>query len=116
MYSRHSGGFLASSVLRRIAQRLLARFRSQGFVYHDLSRACLAQTKDSIPRVILLGRLSLYGEGAERLHEELVPVTGRWIEPSGATGLCGRTRAMPRPRRSTFSSARSGPRAARRGR
>jgi hypothetical protein len=67
---------------QRVAQRLLARFRSQGFIYHDISRACLAQAADSIPRIILLGRLSLYGQGAERLHEELVPITARWIEPS----------------------------------
>jgi hypothetical protein len=72
---------------QRVAQRLLARFRAQGFVYHDLSRACLAQTRDSIPRVILLGRLSLYGRGAERLHEELVPVTARWVEPSQRKGV-----------------------------
>ena len=39
----------------RVAQRLLSRFRSQGFIHHDLSRACLAQATDSIPRVILLG-------------------------------------------------------------
>lgn len=67
---------------QRVAQRLLARFRSQGFVYHDLSRACLAQATDSIPRVVLLGRLSLYGRGAERLHEEVVPLTARWVDPS----------------------------------
>jgi ElaB/YqjD/DUF883 family membrane-anchored ribosome-binding protein len=67
---------------QRVAQRLLARFRTQGFIYHDLSRACLAQSSDSIPRVILLGRLSLYGQGAERLHEEVVPLTARWVEPS----------------------------------
>jgi hypothetical protein len=36
--------------------------------------------------VILLGRLSLYGRGAERLHEEMVPVTARWIEPSQRRG------------------------------
>ena len=30
---------------QRVAQRLLARFRSQGFIYHDLSRACLAQAR-----------------------------------------------------------------------
>ena len=71
---------------QRVAQRLLARFRSQGFIYHDLSRACLAQASDSIPRVILLGRLSLYGRGAERLHEELVPLAARWIEPSQRRG------------------------------
>lgn len=71
---------------QRVAQRLLARFRSQGFIHHDLSRACLAQARDSIPRVILLGRLSLYGRGAERLHEELVPVTARWLEPGQRQG------------------------------
>src|SRR5262249_16811301 len=71
---------------QRVAQRLLARFRAQGYIEHDLSRACLAQAADSIPRVILLGRLSLYGQGAERLHEELVPVTARWIEPSERKG------------------------------
>jgi len=71
---------------QRVAQRLLSRFRSQGFIHHDLSRACLAQATDSIPRVILLGRLSLYGQGAERLHEELVPITARWIEPSQRKG------------------------------
>ena len=71
---------------QRVAQRLLARFRSQGFIHHDLSRACLAQAADSIPRVILLGRLSLYGQGAERLHEELVPIAARWIEPSQRKG------------------------------
>ena len=67
---------------QRVAQRLLARFRSQGFVHHDLSRACLAQSADSIPRVVLLGRLTLYGKGAERLHEEVVTVAARWIEPT----------------------------------
>jgi superfamily II DNA or RNA helicase len=71
---------------QRVAQRLLARFRAQGFVHHDLSRACLAQTRDSIPRVILLGRLSLYGRGAERLHEEIVPITARWTEPGQRKG------------------------------
>ena len=70
---------------QRVAQRLLARFRSQGFIHYDLSRACLAQTRDSIPRVILLGRLSLYGQQAERLHEEVIPVAARWTEPSQRT-------------------------------
>lgn len=65
----------------RIVQRLLGRFTAQGFVHHDLSRACLAQTTDAIPRVVLLGRLCLYGPGAARLHEELIPVTARWTDP-----------------------------------
>ena len=64
----------------RVVQRLLGRFLSQGFVHHDLSRACLAQSQDNIPRVVLLGRLSLYGPGATRLHEEILSVTARWSE------------------------------------
>jgi hypothetical protein len=66
---------------QRVVQRLLGRFTAQGFMHHDLSRACFAQAADAIPRVILLGRLALYGEGAARLHEELIPVTARWIDP-----------------------------------
>jgi superfamily II DNA or RNA helicase len=65
---------------QRVAQRLLSRFRAQGFIYDDLSRAALVQVRDSIPRVVLLGRLSLYGTRAERLHEELVPVAARWTD------------------------------------
>jgi hypothetical protein len=70
----------------RVVQRLLGRFISQGFVHYDLSRACLAQTSDAIPRVVLIGRLSLYGKGAVRLHEEILTVTARWIEPSVRKG------------------------------
>lgn len=86
---------------QRVAQRLLARFRSQGFVHHDLSRACLAQSADSIPRVVLLGRLTLYGWRAERLHEEYRDGRG----PMGRTGAPRRParrlrarRGDPRPR------------------
>jgi vacuolar-type H+-ATPase subunit H len=71
---------------QRVVQRLLARFRTEGFIHHDLSRACLTQVADSIPRVLLLGRLSLHGRGAERLHEEIIPVAARWIEPSRRQG------------------------------
>jgi len=70
----------------RLVQRLLGRFMSQGFIHHDLSRACLAQTKDAIPRVLLLGRLCLYGPGAARLHEEIIPITARWREISQREG------------------------------
>jgi hypothetical protein len=70
----------------RVVQRLLGRFTAQGFVHNDLSRACLAQTIDPIPRIILLGRLCLYGTGAARLHEELIPVTARWTAPGRRKG------------------------------
>jgi len=70
----------------RLAKRLLGRFLSQGFVYHDLSRACVTQGEDAIPRLVLLGRLSLYGEGATRLHEEILTVTARYIEGHARKG------------------------------
>ncbi|MGH7226749.1 MAG: DISARM system SNF2-like helicase DrmD, partial [Gemmataceae bacterium] len=70
----------------RVVQRLLGRFIAQGFVHNDLSRACLAQTADPIPRVLLLGRLCLYGSAAARLHEELIAVTARWIDPHKRKG------------------------------
>ncbi len=66
---------------QRVVQRLLGRLLSQGFVHHDLSRACLAQTQDTIPRIILIGRLALYGPHAARLHEEVVYVSAPWTEP-----------------------------------
>jgi superfamily II DNA or RNA helicase len=71
---------------QRVVQRLLSRFMSQGFVHHDLSRACFAQTTDAVPRVLLIGRLALYGPEAARLHEELIPVTARWVDPATRKG------------------------------
>jgi hypothetical protein len=70
----------------RISQRLLSRFLSQGFVHKDLSRACFAQSDDRIPRVVLLGRLGLYGPGASRLHEEIITITARWAPPTERAG------------------------------
>jgi SNF2 family DNA or RNA helicase len=70
----------------RVAKRLLGRFLAQGFVHHDLSRACVGQTEDAIPRVLVLGRLSLYGERASRLHDEIVTVSARWIAPETRKG------------------------------
>jgi len=36
--------------------------------------------------VALLGRLSLYGEGAARLHDEVLTVAARWTDPGARTG------------------------------
>jgi ERCC4-related helicase len=66
----------------RIAKRLLSRFLSQGFIHHDISRACLGQSDDSVARVVLLGRLGLFGAGATRLHEEIITITARWEPPA----------------------------------
>lgn len=70
----------------RVAQRLLGRFTAQGLIHHDLSKACLTAAPDAVPRIVLLGRLAIYGPGAARLHEEIVPVTARWVEPDRREG------------------------------
>lgn len=75
----------------RLVRRLLARFISQGF-QGRLSRCCVAAGPGAQPRVILLGRLALYGSGAARLHEEILPVTAIWQEVTH-----GRTSAPLRP-------------------
>jgi superfamily II DNA or RNA helicase len=65
----------------RLVQRLLGRFLAQGFVHDDLARAATVVSDDPIPRVALLGRVSLYGDRAARLHDEILAVTARWIDP-----------------------------------
>jgi SNF2 family DNA or RNA helicase len=62
----------------RLVQRLLSRFLSQGFLHHELSRACVLASRDPQPRVLVLGRLSLLGQGATRLHDELISVIADW--------------------------------------
>lgn len=65
-------------------QRILTRFTSQGFGAHDLSRVTVLPTdEDSIARVIVFGRLSLFGAGAARLHDRLVSVAAQWLESKG---------------------------------
>lgn len=66
----------------RVVQRLLGRFLSQGFVHDELTRACIVLTDDAEPRVIAIGRLSLYGARAARLHDKLVSVAAAWTDPS----------------------------------
>ena len=70
----------------RVVKRLLGRFTSQGMIHFDLSKACLTAASDAIPRVVLLGRLAIYGPSAARLHEEIVPITARWIDPNVRQG------------------------------
>ena len=65
----------------RLIRRLLTRFTSQGF-QNSLSRCCVVAGPGAQPRVLLLGRLALYGPGASRLHEEIVTVTAIWSEAS----------------------------------
>jgi hypothetical protein len=63
----------------RLVRRLLSRFLSQGLV-SGLSRVTMVIGPGAQPRVVLLGRLALYGPGAARLHEEIILVTAAWRE------------------------------------
>jgi hypothetical protein len=75
----------------RLVQRLLGRFVAQGFVYDELTRACVCRTDDPVPKVVILGRLSLYGDRAARLHDEIVAVAAEWIDPAAR----GRSKLRP---------------------
>jgi hypothetical protein len=68
----------------RLVRRLLSRFLSQGFT-SGLSRVCSIIGPGAQPRIVLIGRLALYGAGAARLHEELLMVTAAWTEPDRRT-------------------------------
>ena len=57
-----------------VVRRALRRFTAQGYAAHDLQRASLVRYAGTRERVVLLGRLSLFGAGATRLHDGLVEV------------------------------------------
>jgi SNF2 family DNA or RNA helicase len=71
---------------QKLVQRLLGRFLSQGFVHDDLSRVCALLSPQSVAKVVLVGRLSLHGVGAARLHDELIHVTAPWLESGKRSG------------------------------
>ncbi|BAY35428.1 SNF2-related helicase (plasmid) [Nostoc carneum NIES-2107] len=64
----------------RLVQRLLGRFLSQGFTHDELTRACVCLTDEPLPKVLILGRLSLYGDRATRLHDEVIAVAAEWSD------------------------------------
>ncbi|MEZ4311221.1 MAG: DISARM system SNF2-like helicase DrmD [Polyangiaceae bacterium] len=69
----------------RFAQRLLGRLTAQGFVHNDMARATAVLADGGQRRVLLFARLSLYGDRAARLHDEIFPVAARWIYPESRT-------------------------------
>jgi Helicase conserved C-terminal domain len=75
----------------RVVQRLLSRFLAQGFLHDELTRACVCLTDDPMPKVIALGRLSVYGQGASRLHDEVIAIAAEWIDPAAR----GRKKLQP---------------------
>jgi len=62
----------------RVVRRLLQRFVAHGFTQDGLNRATALIGPSAVPTVILLGRLSLFGEGATRLHDQLIYVEARF--------------------------------------
>ncbi|HMV67465.1 MAG TPA: DISARM system SNF2-like helicase DrmD, partial [Myxococcota bacterium] len=70
----------------RVVQRLLGRFVAQGFRDDDLRRATVLRTDDPVPRVVLLGRLSLFGDGGARLHDEVLAAAAAWVPPEQRRG------------------------------
>ncbi|MEY4549574.1 MAG: hypothetical protein RL685_5769, partial [Pseudomonadota bacterium] len=64
-----------------LVQRVLSRFLSQGYSAHDLSRVTIIPNdRDGLVRVIAFGRISLFGPGATRLHDEVLSVAAQWLE------------------------------------
>lgn len=67
----------------RLVRRLLSRFVAHGF-QKGLERTCVLLSDDARPRVVFLGRVCLFGPGAARLHEEIIPVAALWHEKDRA--------------------------------
>ena len=61
-----------------LVQRLLRRFLMRGFQSDALKRAAVLGTADDTAKLIVLARLSLYGHGAARLHDEVLAVVAEW--------------------------------------
>jgi hypothetical protein len=62
-----------------LVKRILDRFLAQGFGAHDLTRVTAVVAPDeSVIRVIAFARLTLFGVGAVRLHDQLVPIAAAW--------------------------------------
>jgi len=78
---RDADGVVQVHLEHRLIRRLLSRFVSHGF-QAGLNRASVIYGTGSQARVVLVGRLALYGPGAARLHEEIIPVTAFWSENS----------------------------------
>ncbi len=83
--ARINSGVVHLHLSHPFVQRILGRFLAQGWSSHDLARVTVVRNPhDGIARAIAFGRLSLFGAGATRLHDQLVSVAAPWNE--SATG------------------------------
>jgi hypothetical protein len=81
---RDADGVVQVHLEHRLVRRLLSRFVSQGF-QSGLNRATAVLSSGAQPRVVLIGRLALYGPNAARLHEEIIPITASWSDEANRT-------------------------------
>ena len=71
-----------------LVKRILDRFLAQGYGAHDLSRVCgVVVPGERVPRVLAYGRLTLFGQNAARLHDEILAVVAPWPAESGSKKL-----------------------------
>jgi hypothetical protein len=70
-----------------VTQRLLSRLLAQGFSARDLSRVTALHADVGKPAVLAIGRLSLFGPGAARLHDELITIGAWWEEDKRGSKL-----------------------------
>jgi ERCC4-related helicase len=82
---RDAEGVVQVHLEHRLVRRLLSRFVSHGF-QSGLNRATVVSAPAGQARVVLVGRLALYGPGAARLHEQIIPVTALWSEAARQRG------------------------------
>jgi hypothetical protein len=75
-----------------LTKRVLDRFLAQGFSAHDLRRVtAVIDPEGGEGKVIGYARLTLFGSGAARLHDEIVAVSAPWDGSlEGARSLTGR--------------------------
>lgn len=101
----------------RLVRRLMSRFLSQGF-QSGLSRVTVIAGPGAQPRLVLMGRLAVYGAGAARLHEEIIPIAAIWSEaergkkPLKALGESGEERTLNQLEQALRDARRAPPMAA----
>lgn len=85
---RMNSGLAHLHLQHPLVQRVLSRFLAQGYSAHDLGRVTVVRTeRDSLARAIAFGRLSLFGPGATRLHDEVLSVAALWLDGGGPKHL-----------------------------
>jgi hypothetical protein len=75
----------------RVAQRLLGQLSAQTFTRDAMARATVLTTRRGSDRVVLLGRLVLFGPRGARLHDEVLFRVAEW------TGAASEGREALRP-------------------